>query len=355
MAKEMANLMALARKPATKLQQTDTSLGEPRKWSNTTLRWVVAPTAIVAAAEVMLEVEFAGDNPAGGTSEDGVHRDCKFEVDRSDFPKWQLRLTSTHPNWDELHFVHLARYVFAVITYESLAIQNIYTSSNCHISNIWWTSTKSTTAHLPATRPGLKPGTPNTLGLVHYHCATSPTVQDVDSTTSPGGTRKDTEVVKYLRCCTTMNRTKVGKEEHRYYPSCSTSAGCRCAAVAMELASANNNGLSNSEMVENQLHTSEASTIKTHQQSKVNATDVWYFIWAVDSNKDPGVMPVNEPHLTCKPHSKFVACQLCSDNAKSPKWKVWKLCDGMTSHMGNFNILICAEYNSKVNYILWEI
>ncbi|KAI5989833.1 hypothetical protein EDC04DRAFT_2614280 [Pisolithus marmoratus] len=32
--------------------------------------------------------------------------------------------------------------------------------------------------------PGLKPGTPNTLGLVHYHCATSPTVQDVDSTTT---------------------------------------------------------------------------------------------------------------------------------------------------------------------------
>ncbi|KAI6012381.1 hypothetical protein EDC04DRAFT_2609505 [Pisolithus marmoratus] len=114
MAKEMANLMALVRKPATKLQQTDTSLGEPRKWSNTTrtssqdcmacsrsqhgthtydggitmvtvamhldliaVRWVVAPTAIVPAAEVMLEVEFAGDNPAGGTSEDGVHRDCK--------------------------------------------------------------------------------------------------------------------------------------------------------------------------------------------------------------------------------------------------------------------------------------
>ncbi|KAI6008469.1 hypothetical protein EDC04DRAFT_3095303, partial [Pisolithus marmoratus] len=80
MAKEMANLMALARKPATKLQQTSTSLGEPRKWSNTTLRWVVAPTAIVAAARVMLEVEFAGGDPAGGTSEDGVHIDCKVAL-----------------------------------------------------------------------------------------------------------------------------------------------------------------------------------------------------------------------------------------------------------------------------------
>ncbi|KAI6041008.1 hypothetical protein EDC04DRAFT_2602050 [Pisolithus marmoratus] len=77
MAKELANPVALARKPATKLQQTNTSLGKPRKWSNTTLRWVVAPTAIIAAAGVMLEVEFAGDNPAGGTSEDGVHCDCK--------------------------------------------------------------------------------------------------------------------------------------------------------------------------------------------------------------------------------------------------------------------------------------
>ncbi|KAI6003361.1 hypothetical protein EDC04DRAFT_3146968 [Pisolithus marmoratus] len=88
MAKEMANLMALARKPATKLQQTITSLDEPQQWSDTTLtvamhldliavRWVVAPMAIVAAAGVMLEVEFAGGDPAGGTSEDGVNFDCK--------------------------------------------------------------------------------------------------------------------------------------------------------------------------------------------------------------------------------------------------------------------------------------
>ncbi|KAI6040962.1 hypothetical protein EDC04DRAFT_2602015 [Pisolithus marmoratus] len=103
MAKEMANLMAFARKPATKLQQTNTSLGEPQKSSDTThsththdggitvvavamyldlilVRRVVALTAIVAAAGVMLEVELAGGDPAGGTSEDGVHFDCKVAL-----------------------------------------------------------------------------------------------------------------------------------------------------------------------------------------------------------------------------------------------------------------------------------
>ncbi|KAI6046665.1 hypothetical protein EDC04DRAFT_2597800 [Pisolithus marmoratus] len=93
MDKEMANLMALARKPPTKLQQTNTSLGEQaRKWSNTTLvtvamhldliavRWMVVPMAIVTAAGVVLEVEFAGGDPAGGTSKDGVHFDCKVAL-----------------------------------------------------------------------------------------------------------------------------------------------------------------------------------------------------------------------------------------------------------------------------------
>lgn len=41
------------------------------------VRWVVAPTVIVAAAGVTLEVEFAGGNPADETGEDGVHCDCR--------------------------------------------------------------------------------------------------------------------------------------------------------------------------------------------------------------------------------------------------------------------------------------
>jgi len=42
-----------------------------------------------------------------------------------------------------------------------------------------------------------------------------------------------------------------------------------------------------------------------------SATDVWYFLWAVDSKETPDRMPENRPRLTAKPDSKFVACRLC--------------------------------------------
>ena len=49
------------------------------------------------------------------------------------------------------------------------------------------------------------------------------------------------------------------------------------------------------------------------RDSKVNATDVWYFLWAIDCEDKPEVLPmdVDEPRLNHKPDSEFVACRLC--------------------------------------------
>ncbi|KAG2055138.1 hypothetical protein BDR06DRAFT_1046210 [Suillus hirtellus] len=62
----------------------------------------------------------------------------------------------------------------------------------------------------------------------------------------------------------------------------------------------------------------------------VSASDVWYFMWAVDSPEKPEKMPENQPRLMYKPDSPYVACRLCSDNEENPQWKVYKVGDGMT-------------------------
>ncbi|KAI6011515.1 hypothetical protein EDC04DRAFT_2609864 [Pisolithus marmoratus] len=72
-------------------------------------------------------------------------------------------------------------------------------------------------------RPGLKPGTPNTLGLVHYHCATSPTVQDVDSTTSrfqqSVGKGKGKDIVVSVDTVPAMDKTSRDIQESSNTPS----------------------------------------------------------------------------------------------------------------------------------------
>lgn len=45
--------------------------------------------------------------------------------------------------------------------------------------------------------------------------------------------------------------------------------------------------------------------------TKVSASDVWYFMWAVDSPEKPEKMPENQPRLMYKPDSPYVACRLC--------------------------------------------
>ncbi|KAG1789047.1 uncharacterized protein HD556DRAFT_1192771, partial [Suillus plorans] len=46
------------------------------------------------------------------------------------------------------------------------------------------------------------------------------------------------------------------------------------------------------------------------RDTKVAASDVWYFMWAVDSPKKPDKMPENQPRLKNKPDSPYVACRL---------------------------------------------
>jgi hypothetical protein len=47
------------------------------------------------------------------------------------------------------------------------------------------------------------------------------------------------------------------------------------------------------------------------RDSKTAATDVWYFLWALDSKERPEKMPDNQPRLMAKPNCKYVACRLC--------------------------------------------
>jgi len=50
---------------------------------------------------------------------------------------------------------------------------------------------------------------------------------------------------------------------------------------------------------------------KAPRDSKNSATDVWYFLWAVDSVGKPEAMPEDQPRLSHRPDSDFVACRLC--------------------------------------------
>ena len=87
------------------------------------------------------------------------------------------------------------------------------------------------------------------------------------------------------------------------------------------------------------------------RDSKAAASDVWYFMWAVDSSEKPEKMPKDQPRLMNKPSSPYVACRLCgciiisstlclsnhmiliiifSEDEENPQWKVYKVGDGMT-------------------------
>ncbi|KAG1824839.1 uncharacterized protein BJ212DRAFT_1295907 [Suillus subaureus] len=44
------------------------------------------------------------------------------------------------------------------------------------------------------------------------------------------------------------------------------------------------------------------------RDTKVAASDVWYFMWAVNSPEKPDKIPENQPRLMKKPNSPYVAC-----------------------------------------------
>lgn len=45
--------------------------------------------------------------------------------------------------------------------------------------------------------------------------------------------------------------------------------------------------------------------------TKAAVSDMWYFMWAVDSPEKPEKMPENQPRLMYKPNLLYVACRLC--------------------------------------------
>ena len=48
-----------------------------------------------------------------------------------------------------------------------------------------------------------------------------------------------------------------------------------------------------------------------YRNSRANATDVWYFLWPIQSREQPENMPENVPHCKIRPNAPFVACRLC--------------------------------------------
>ncbi|KAF8976265.1 hypothetical protein BDQ17DRAFT_1417801 [Cyathus striatus] len=85
------------------------------------------------------------------------------------------------------------------------------------------------------------------------------------------------------------------------------------------------------------------SSPTTHNVDKSSATDVWYFLRPLDTDKKPAVLPdaESEPRLWNKPSSAFVGCKLCKES-----WKTFRLADSMTS---------CIRRHLKsVHDVTWE-
>ncbi|KAF9002794.1 hypothetical protein BDQ17DRAFT_1425750 [Cyathus striatus] len=77
-----------------------------------------------------------------------------------------------------------------------------------------------------------------------------------------------------------------------------------------------------------------------------SATDVWYFLHALDTDEVPSVWPNpdTEPRLTDKPKSKFVGCKLCME-----LWKTWH-------HCGNRSMTSCYHTHLQNNHCtIWEL
>ncbi|EDR13318.1 uncharacterized protein LACBIDRAFT_309050 [Laccaria bicolor S238N-H82] len=56
--------------------------------------------------------------------------------------------------------------------------------------------------------------------------------------------------------------------------------------------------------------TGNASSPSHHNDLSTSATDVWFFLRALDTPNAPEVLPTNKPILTTKPSMKFIGCKL---------------------------------------------
>jgi hypothetical protein len=61
------------------------------------------------------------------------------------------------------------------------------------------------------------------------------------------------------------------------------------------------------------LHSSSTDSHNSGRRdhSKTAATDVWYFLQALDTDLEPPARPTDEPILECNPKTAFVGCKLC--------------------------------------------
>jgi hypothetical protein len=62
------------------------------------------------------------------------------------------------------------------------------------------------------------------------------------------------------------------------------------------------------------LHSSSTDSRNSGRRdhSKTAATDVWYFLRALDTDLEPQARPTDEPILECNPKTAFVGCKLCT-------------------------------------------
>jgi hypothetical protein len=67
------------------------------------------------------------------------------------------------------------------------------------------------------------------------------------------------------------------------------------------------------------LHSTDSRNSGRRDHSKTAATDVWYFLRALDTDLEPQVRPTNEPILECNPKTAFVGCKLCTYVLRSLK------------------------------------
>ncbi|KAF8197149.1 hypothetical protein BJ912DRAFT_923236 [Pholiota molesta] len=63
--------------------------------------------------------------------------------------------------------------------------------------------------------------------------------------------------------------------------------------------------------ISTQQSTSKAPPLRRYQDHPAAATDVWYFLHALETAEEPVVKPKDEPILECKPSTPYVGCKLC--------------------------------------------
>ncbi|KAJ2985876.1 hypothetical protein NUW54_g9999 [Trametes sanguinea] len=77
------------------------------------------------------------------------------------------------------------------------------------------------------------------------------------------------------------------------------------------------------------------------KQDELSASDVWYFLYAIETREEPPQRPVNQPRLRVKPSTPAVACRLCTG-----KWQTWKCAHGQTT--------LIREHLQKLHYEEWS-